>query len=166
MMPMFLHRSNGTCLGTVTLYSFWGSKLYVVILSGAPFASRRIWARRARRPRSLRTHKSRAWRASLLPSVMRERLIGFRHAVYVFFLLDRRAAVIRGVEQFVAQLVDHSLLAASAGVGQNPANRQRGAPVRIHLHRYLVVGSAHAPGLHFQHRLDVLHRFLEQLQRL
>jgi hypothetical protein len=26
MMPMFLQRSNGTVLGTVFLYSFWGSE--------------------------------------------------------------------------------------------------------------------------------------------
>jgi hypothetical protein len=34
----------------------------------------------------------------LLPAVMRKRLIGFRHAVHIFFLLDRRSTAIGRVE--------------------------------------------------------------------
>src|SRR5215469_4142611 len=105
---------------------------------------------------------SRYW----LPPVMCKRLVGFRHAVNVFLLLDRGAAVVGGVEQFIAQLVDHALLAASSGVGNQPADSQRGAPVGIHFHRNLVVGAPHAAGLHFEQGLRVLHRLLEQLQRL
>src|SRR5260370_38901207 len=47
-----------------------------------------------------------------LPAVMRECLIGFRHAVHVFLLLDRPTARISSVNQFIRQLVDHGLARA------------------------------------------------------
>ena len=55
MMPIFLHRSNGTVLGTCLL----------TILSGLSLNS------------------------SSLPPIVRESLVGFRHAVDIVFLLDR-----------------------------------------------------------------------------
>src|SRR4051794_15918340 len=104
-------------------------------------------------------------RASLSPPIMREGLVRFRHAVYVFFLLDSGAAVVGGIQQLIRQLVDHSLFAASARIGDDPANRQRRPPVRVYFHRNLVVGATNAAGLHFQQRLAVLHGLLEQLER-
>src|SRR5581483_3154156 len=95
---------------------------------------------------------------------MRERLVGFGHAMHVFFLLDGRAAVVGRVQQFVGQLVGHAFFAAAARVRDQPADRQRGAPVGIDLDRDLVVGAAHAAGLDFQQRLAVFDRLLEQLQ--
>src|SRR5437763_12876491 len=80
-----------------------------------------------------------------LPPIMREGLVGFRHAVDVFFLLHGRALAVGGIEQFVGQLVGHALFAAPAAVTDEPANSQRGAPVSIHFHRYLILGAAHAP---------------------
>src|SRR5438309_718487 len=47
----------------------------------------------------------------------------------VFLFLNRRAATIRGIEQFITQLVDHSLFTASARVDDDPANRERGAAI-------------------------------------
>src|ERR1700758_509959 len=44
-----------------------------------------------------------------LPAVMRERLVGFGHAMDVFLLLHRSAAAVRRIQQFVGQLVDHAL---------------------------------------------------------
>src|SRR5271165_4246390 len=87
MMPMFLQRSNGTVLGTAYLYSFWAPKSAVsyqpsaktlVILSGVLC-------------REGPTH--------FLPPVMRECLIGFRHAVNVFFFLDGCAFTVGGIQQ-------------------------------------------------------------------
>src|SRR5271157_4485704 len=102
----------------------------------------------------------------LLPAVVSEGLVGLGHAVHVFFLLDRSSTVIGRVEQLVSQLVNHAFLATSAAVGQNPANCQRSAAVGIDFDRDLVVGAAHAATLHFQYGLGVLHRLLEQLDRL
>src|SRR6266481_1451292 len=101
-----------------------------------------------------------------LPAVMRERLVRFRHAVYVFLLLHRPAARIRRVNQFIRELVHHGLARALPRILQQPANRQRLPPERVHFHGNLVVRAAHAPRLHFQQRLHVLDGLLENLQRV
>src|SRR5713226_7829426 len=103
-------------------------------------------------------------RNSLLPAIMRECLVRFRHAVHVFLLLHRPAARIRRVNQLIRQLVHHGLTRALPRILQQPANRQRLPAERIHFHRNLVVRAAHAPRLHFQQRLYVLDGFLENLQ--
>src|SRR5882762_6672659 len=97
---------------------------------------------------------------------MRKRLIGFRHAVHVFLLLDGGAAIIGGIEQLVRELVGHAFLATAAGVSDQPADRQRRAPVGIDFDRHLVVGATYAASLHFQQRLRVFDGLLEQLQGL
>src|SRR5713226_7782921 len=101
-----------------------------------------------------------------LPAVVRERLVRFRHAVHVFLLLHRPATRICGVNQLIRELVHHGLARAFPRILQQPANRQRLPPERIHFHRNLVVRAAHAPRLHFQQRLHVLDGFLENLQRI
>src|SRR5215469_3028186 len=152
MMPIFLQRSNGTVLATAFYSSFWGSENQASRCSpSAPVC----------RPGSGREANNTSPKAAFLPPVMGERLVGFRHAVNIFLLLDRGAAVVGGVEQFIAQLVDHALLPASSGVGNQRADSQRGAPVGIHFHRNLGVGAPHAAGLHFEQGLRVLHRLLE-----
>src|SRR6266567_2894871 len=99
-----------------------------------------------------------------LPTVMRERLVRFCHAVYVFLLLHSSAARIRRINQLVRELVHHGLARAFPRILQQPANRQRLPPKRIHFHWNLVVRAAHAPRLHFQQRLHVLDGLLENLQ--
>src|SRR6266567_5033975 len=99
-----------------------------------------------------------------LPTVMRERLVRFCHAVYVFLLLHSSAARIRRINQLVRELVHHGLARAFPRILQQPANRQRLSPERIHFHRNLVVRAAHATCLHFQQRLHVLDGLLENLQ--
>src|SRR5712692_10309244 len=101
-----------------------------------------------------------------LPAIMRESLVGFGHAVHVFFFLDGPAARVGCVDQFIRELVDHGLAGTFPGILQQPANRQRLPPERVYFHRNLVVRAAHAPRLHFQHRLHVLHGLLENLQRV
>src|SRR5207253_3647923 len=100
-----------------------------------------------------------------LPPVMREGLVGFRHAVDVFFLFHGRALAVGGIEQLIGQLVGHAFFAAPAAVTDEPADSQRSTPVGIHFHRHLIVGAAYAPRLHFQQRLHVFHGFLEELER-
>src|SRR5690349_16117516 len=101
----------------------------------------------------------------VLPAVVRESLVGLRHAVHVFFLLYRGAAAVGRVQQLVGELVHHALFAASSAVGNQPADGQRSAPVLVDFDRNLVVRAANSPRFHFQQRLDVLHCLLEQLQR-
>src|SRR5437660_6786722 len=139
MMPIFLQRSNGTVLATVFLYSsFWALKIS--------------------------TCRDAACRVSPLPPVMGERLVRFGHTVNVFFLLDRRALAVGGVEQFIRQLVDHSFFATTARIRHDPADRQRCPAVRTDFDRHLIVRAADTPSLHFQQRLGILDGLLEQLQ--
>src|SRR2546425_517054 len=80
-----------------------------------------------------------------LPTVMREGLVGLRHAVHVFFFLDRPATRIGGVNQLIREFVGHRLARAFTRILQQPANRQRLPPERVHFHWNLVVRAAHAP---------------------
>src|SRR5215469_3935813 len=105
MMPMFLQRSNGTVLATVLL----------TLLSGAPkIASGCRLAARCQEQ----------LRLASLPPIMCKRLVGFRHAVHVFLLLDRRATIVGCVQQFVRELVNHAFFATATRVGNQPADRQ------------------------------------------
>src|SRR6266853_1765544 len=104
--------------------------------------------------------------APFLPAIMRERLVGFRHAMHVFLLLHRSAARVRRVNQLVRELVHHGLTRALPRILQQPANCERLPAERIHFHRNLVVRAANATRLHFQQRLHVLDGFLENLQRV
>src|SRR5882724_5406830 len=178
MMPMFLHRSNGTVLDTAFFLSSFLSScsfamepvkslpfFFYFSLSlgrdGTDYLSRgyadgRSELRLYANPTTVRP----------LPAIVSKRLVGFGHAVHVFLLLDGRATVVAGVEQFIAQLVDHAFFRAAAGISDQPADRQRGAPVGIDFHRDLVIGATHTTALHFEQRLGVFHGFLEQLQGL
>src|SRR6266849_1847967 len=82
--------------------------------------------------------------ASSLPSIMRECLVRFRHPMYVFFLFDGGALAVGGIQQFVRQLVDHSLFTATTGVRHDPADCQRRPAVRTDFDRHLVGLAAHA----------------------
>src|SRR5208282_3552440 len=146
MMPMFLQRSNGTVLGT-TLNSFWGSEIIDY-------------------PVETRLAASHTPPMASLPSVMRERLIRFRHAMHIFFLLDGSAFAVRSIEQLVRQLFDHSFFAATARIAHDPADRQRRPAVGSDFDRHLIVRAADAPRFHFEQRLRVLHRLGKQLQGL
>src|SRR5882724_1980770 len=103
---------------------------------------------------------------ALLPAIVRERLISFRHAVNVFLLLDRSATRVGRVDQFIREFVHHGLASTFPRILQNPSNRQRLTAKRIHFHWNLVVRAAHTPRLYFQQRLGVLDRLLEKLQRV
>src|ERR1700722_15117397 len=131
MMPMFLQRSNGTVLGT-TLSTLSGARNPLSAFDRQRFSSNS-------------------------PPVMRERLIRFRHPVNVFLLLDRCAFSGRGVQQLVAQLVDHAFFTASTRIRNQPADRERRTAVRIHFDRHLVVRAAHTTALYFEQRLGILH---------
>src|SRR5436190_23274246 len=101
----------------------------------------------------LRVRLSGVWRGianvpipkNLLPAVVGERLVGFGHPVRVFALLHRAAAEVCRVEQLVGELLLHRLaVAARARVGDEPADAEREAAVRVHFDRHLVVAAADA----------------------
>src|SRR5882724_9514886 len=93
MMPMFLQRSNVMVLGTFLFFPW--VPVYKVL---------KIFV------------------ALRLPAIVGKSLVGFRHAVHVFLLLDRPALAVGGVEQFVGQLIDHALFAAFARIADEPAD--------------------------------------------
>src|SRR5688572_21001077 len=60
-----------------------------------------------------------------LPPVVRESLVGLRHAVLVVLLLERAALLIQRVEKLARELALHPLFAPFARVNNEPADRQR-----------------------------------------
>src|SRR5213593_4437865 len=144
MMPMFLVRSSGYCDSTAL---------------PLPLPSRVVKRRVGR-------GVSPPPGISSLPAVMRERLVGLRHLVRVFSLLHSGAAVVRRVQQLPRQLRRHALLRPPPRRPDQPAHAEGGASVRPHLDRNLVRGTADPPRLDLDGRLAVVHRGLEELERL
>ena len=81
-------------------------------------------------------------------------------------LLHGGAAVLGGVHQLVRQAKRHGLLAAIARGLDHPAHRQCLAAGGAHFDRHLVGGAADAARLHFDHRLDVVERGRQHVDRL
>src|SRR5262245_65850086 len=104
------------------------------------------------RVRSRGTSRAMSWHAWALPAVVREGLVGLRHAMRVLLLLDRAAATVGGVEQLAGELGDHRLLGPRARVLHQPAHGARGPGRRPHLDRGLVGGAAGAAGPDHDHR--------------
>src|SRR4051812_23255122 len=84
----------------------------------------------------------------------------------LFTLLHRTATAFGRFLQFTREAHHHRLLAALLRRFADPAHGERNAPHRAHFDRNLVVGAAHAPAFHFHHRLHVLHRLREHLDRV
>src|SRR6476619_8638109 len=80
-------------------------------------------------PRDIASTRSGALRAARAPSpepvksptVVRERLVGFRHAMGFFALLDRAAPIFGSIHQFAGQLARHGVLATLARGVDQPA---------------------------------------------
>src|SRR5438552_12648967 len=81
---------------------------------------------------SLRTTNGRM--AKALPAIVRECLVGVRHAVRVFLLLDGVALALGRGDHFGSQLLRHRLLAPIARIQDQPAHRKRRAALRTNLH--------------------------------
>src|ERR1700741_346149 len=97
----------------------------------------------------------------LLPAVVREGLVGLRHAVGVLTLLDGFAALVRGVDDLVGELLAHALAAARSRVFLQPAHGERGGALGPDLDGHLIGGAADAPRLHLDARPHVLERAAE-----
>src|SRR5215217_7714858 len=95
---------------------------------------------------------------------MRECFVSVRHAVRVFLLLHRIAAVVRRVENLSRQTIGHRLFTTAAGIGDDPTNRQGAASFLMYLDRHLIRRTADASRLHFNrglHVIDLPHRIVE-----
>src|SRR3990167_1370176 len=101
-----------------------------------------------------------------LEAEVRERLVGFGHAVHFIALLHGAAAAFPGLEQLIGQTGGHRLLAALAGRLLQPAHGQGHPAHGANFHGNLVVRTADAAGLDFDHRLDVVDGDHEDLQRV
>ena len=72
---------------------------------------------------------------------------------------------LRGVDELGREALAHRLLAAVAGVRDEPAHREGDAALGANLDRDLVGRAADAAALHFELRLDVVERLAEDLER-
>src|SRR5215207_2446317 len=97
-----------------------------------------------------------------LPAIVRERLVRVRHAVRVF-LLHRVAFPLRRGDHLGGELLRHRLLVAVARVADQPAHRQRRTALGTHFDRHLVRRATDAAALHFNDRLEVRERLLEDV---
>ena len=80
--------------------------------------------------------------------------------------LIARAAVVGGVIELAGETFDHRLLRPSARLQHQPPHSERDAARRSDLDRHLVGGATDASGAHFDERLHVVERLLEDRQRL
>src|SRR5207247_10056243 len=70
-----------------------------------------------------------AFPANGLPAIVREGLVGLRHLVRVFALLDGAPLVARGRQDLGGELVGERVVVALAREDDQPANRERVAPI-------------------------------------
>src|SRR3990172_3182088 len=99
--------------------------------------------------------------------VVREGLVGLRHAMDFLALLHRSAAPFGRLLKLAGEPHGHRFLAALLRRLAQPAHRQRDPAYRSHLDRDLVVGAAHAPALYLDHRLlAARHQHVDELRHL
>src|SRR5580698_4822835 len=142
MIPMFRQRFRGVVRATI-------------YLSSASIRSR---------CRSIKSKTKLFTRSLFLPAVVREGLVGLGHTVNIFLLLHRGATAVGCIEELSGQLLDHALFPASAAVGHEPADGERGAALGENFNRNLIVRSADAPAFNLEKRLAVLDCLLEELE--
>src|SRR5919112_2764619 len=106
------------------------------------------------------------WRGAVLPAVVREGLVGLRHAEDVVLALECAALLALRVEQLVGQALRHRLLAPVARELHEPADGQRAGAALRNLDGHLVGGAADATGADLEHRRESLDRGLQRLHRV
>src|SRR3954451_8748047 len=98
-----------------------------------------------------------------LPAVVREGLVGLRHAEDVVLALVRAALLGLRAHHLVGEPLRHRLLAPVARELDQPADRKRAGAAGGHLDRKLVGRSADAAGADLEDRRERLDRDLERL---
>src|SRR5215207_6591556 len=117
-------------------------------------------------PTRRRDGRRSAWRRRPLPAVVREGLVGLRHAVDVVLALVGAALLLLGVEELVGQALGHGLLAALARELDQPADGERARAGRGDLDGHLVGRAADAAGADLEDGGERLDRLLERLDGL
>src|SRR5258707_2021769 len=97
---------------------------------------------------------------------MRKGLVGVSHAVGVFALLHRRAAILRGIADLARQALFHGVLRTAARRADQPAYGQRLTAVGAHLDGNLVGRTADAPRANLDGGADIGQRLVENAQRI
>src|SRR3984893_14924515 len=97
---------------------------------------------------------------------VREGLVRLSHLVGIFLPLDRRAHAVGGVHQLAGELLGHALAAPAPRVADDPAPRQRLAPVVADLNRQLGRGAADPLWLDLEEGGDIANRLVEDVERL
>src|SRR6476659_6800731 len=100
-----------------------------------------------------------------LPAVMREGLVGLRHAIHVVLALERPTLLVDGVQDLGGEPLDHLALAALPSERDDPADGQRAGTAGRHLDRHLVVGAADAARAHLERWRDRLDGLLQHFER-
>src|SRR5436309_10962532 len=98
-----------------------------------------------------------------LPAIVREGLVGLRHAVNVVLALVRRPLLLLSVQQLVGQALGHRLLAALPSKLDEPANGEGPSTTLGHLDWYLISRPADATRADLEHRGQGLDPTLEFL---
>src|SRR5262249_30113341 len=65
-----------------------------------------------------------------LPAIVRERLVGLRHLVGIFTLLDGRPSIVGRIQQLGGQLLGHAALGPAPGRSDEPAHREGRSSIR------------------------------------
>src|SRR5579862_2699441 len=100
----------------------------------------------------------------LLPAIVREGLVGLRHLVRIFALLDGVALVRRRVEELARELLLHrASVGAVARGADDPAHAERERAIRAHVDGNLIGRAADAAGFDLDLRLHVGERALPHL---
>src|SRR5690554_7580628 len=92
----------------------------------------------------------------VLPAVVREGTVGFRHTVHVLFVTHGGTAVVRRVEDLVGELVDHRLFVAGTRGLDQPTDGQGGATLGADFDGHLVGGTTDAARANFDHGTEVI----------
>src|SRR6478735_6266501 len=100
-------------------------------------------------------------RASLLPAVVREGLVGLGHLVGVLAALHSGTEAVARVEDLVHEALGHRLLTTLTRVADEPTQGEGGRAVGLDLDRHLVGGATDTTRLDLERRTDVVQRALE-----
>jgi hypothetical protein len=102
----------------------------------------------------------------ILPTIVGERSVGFRHPVSVFLLFYRSTAIARRVDNFRRQFFFHRFFCSSACRIDEPAHAERNTPLRPHFYRDLIGRAADPPGANFNGGTSILDGTLKHPERI
>src|SRR5678816_2981920 len=90
---------------------------------------------------------------------MSKSLVGFRHTVCIFFLLECCAFALAGSNNFICKFISHTAPISFATVAYEPFHTQGNFPVGANFSRYLESGSPDPATANFYSRCHISKRF-------